>query len=495
MADAYSTISRLLPSGSPSWASPLDQRRISSYSVYEDIYWGSPDTFRVVQRGDDQRPIYIPSGRQIIETMNRHLAPGMTFVPDPTLGTPAEQQTLFEAWTLFTRRERFASRFGMNKRYGLIRGDWLFHITADPRRPQGSRLSLLPLDPSMYFPIYDPDDIETVIGCHIAEQWLDSEGKPFIYRLTYMKETESGGPSPIVRSEGIFKPDSDWQDYANATPERQITPWERLPEPISAIPVYHIKNLGDPSFPFGSSEMRGLESMMAGINQAISDEELELALNGLGVYATDGGTPIDEDTGEPVGWDLGPGRVVELPDGKTFRRVSGTSTVTPYQEHIRYLQSQVDGTLGISDAAKGSASVEVAESGIALAIRMGPIFSRAEEQELGITDVMLNMAWDWKAWMRAYEGVSFGESAALVPVYGDRMPLNKSERIKEVLSLVGAGVVSLTWAMGQLSNLGFEIGDPADMLAQIIAEKQALGEAEVDPFGSRITTELNDGTA
>lgn len=366
----------------------------------------------------------------------------------------------------------------------------MFHLRGDPEREEGARLSLLPLDPAACFPIYNEDDLDEVIGWHVVEQWMGEDGKPYIYRLTYRKETERGGPSPIIRSEALYEPDKWGGAGMEEGPViRVIAPEERLPDPIDSLPIYHIRNIGEPNYIFGSSEMRGLETLMAGINQSVSDEELELALNGLGVYVTDAGSPINEQTGEPEPWDLGPARVVEIGEGKKFERVTGTQTITPIQEHVRYLQDQIDMTLGLSDVAKGRATVEVAESGVALALRMGPIFARAGEQELSITDVMINMMWDLKKWRAAYEGGGISE-AALVPVYGDRLPANKAERFKEIMEMYNSNIVSGMWARDELAKIGYEFPDHATMAAEIIAEKQALNEAEVDPFGSRMSSEM-----
>ncbi|HEY7413928.1 MAG TPA: hypothetical protein VH593_01950, partial [Ktedonobacteraceae bacterium] len=106
----WSTSIPLLAGGMPPWAPQQDQWRIGSYMLYEQIYWTVPTAFRVVLRGDTQA-VYIPSGRQIVETMHRYLAPGLTVTPDPLVGTVADQQALYMAWEVLRRKERFYSKF------------------------------------------------------------------------------------------------------------------------------------------------------------------------------------------------------------------------------------------------------------------------------------------------------------------------------------------------------------------------------------------------
>ncbi len=68
-SDPYSSAQRLLP-GYPAWINDEQEaKRVASYQLYEDIYWTVPDTFRLIQRGSDADPIYIPSGRIIVRNV------------------------------------------------------------------------------------------------------------------------------------------------------------------------------------------------------------------------------------------------------------------------------------------------------------------------------------------------------------------------------------------------------------------------------------------
>lgn len=494
----YSTAEPLMK-GFDSWiGDPLEQRRIASYELYEMIYWNMPQTFTLTQRGTEENPIYMPSGRIIVDTMHRYLAPGLKIIPDATI--PAAQNEITAVMLTLTqlfRRERFMSRFSANKREGLFRGDWLWHLFADPNKPEGSRISIQPLDPGSYFPIYADDDLDTIIGCHIVTQFTDSQGKPFINRLTYMKETELGGPSPILASEGIYKTD-DWGGPGmdkEVTPEQVVRPDWRLPDPVDQLPTYHIQNFQQSGSPYGSSELRGMERLIAAIDQTISDEELALALDGLGVYATNAGTP-QNDAGEDTSWDIGPGRVVELPGGKEtfFSRVSGIATVDPNIAHMSFILSQMYESLGISDVARGAAvDVQVAESGVARYLKLAPLLARAEEKDLIVTDVMSNLLFDLRKWHLAYEGTAQRagmENVITMPVYGEKIPPNNKEKFEQVIKMVEDGVVSGMWAREELAKMGYVFPDDATMMSQILTEKTATAQVQADAMGARLDQEL-----
>lgn len=496
--DQYSTAKPLLGS-LPQWiADEQERQRIASYALYEAIYWTVPQTFKLMSRGEEDNPIYIPAGRVIVETLHRYLAKSPTFVPNPAFGDTNQQTLATQVMADLAARERLYSRFNMNKRFGIIRGDWMFHLYADPNRPPGSKISVFAVDPASVFPIYNPDNIDEIIGYHIAEQFTDNDGKQYIRRLTYRKQTGQGGPSPIDVTDELYKVD-DWGGPGMAQdpkPERTVNPPQTLPSPIDSLPIYHIQNFQEPGTIWGSSEMRGLERLMAAVNQSISDEELSLAMDGLGVYATDAGTPMDEDSGEDVAWNLGPGRVVELPDGKTLERVSGVGAVNPYQDHLAYLHEQMDQTTGMADAAKGLVDVSVDVSGISLAIQMAPLFSRADEKEQVITDVLGNMLFDLGKWYVAYEGTAFNsliEATRWMPVYQDRIPRNKAAEIDELMTLYGAvpQLLSAEYVRSKLRALGYEdMPDETEMQAQILGETQRSAQITADATGARLDAEM-----
>lgn len=486
-----------LHSGYSAWVPDEDKERIASYHLYEQIYWNVPETFKLVQRGSDSQPIYVPAGRVIVETLHRYMANSMKIVPDPAFGEQNDQALAVQVWTDLTRRERFYSKFNANKRYGIMRGDWAWQILADPKKEAGSRVSIMPIDPASLFPIVHTDEPDTIIGWHIVDQIRDPDsGKYIISRLTYRKTTEAGGPSPITMEHILFESDKWGGPGMEEKAIRVITPEFTLPSPIDDLPIYVIPNFDEPGALWGSSEMRGLETLLAAINQGVSDEELTLAMHGLGVYATDAGAPIDEDTGEELPWTIGPARVVEVPQGSLFRRVEGVTSLNPYQEHLEYLHHQVDLAVATPGIAKGKVNVEVAESGVALRLEFGPIIAKGEEKENVVTDVLTNLLFNVPKWYVAYEGTAFNsliEKTRYVPIYGEKIPPNKKQQFDDIMSMIEHGVIPLAVGWDMLRALGYELPDSTEMMTALLEQKQNIATIEADAIGNRLDKEITEG--
>lgn len=455
-----------------------DRWRLGAYDLYDWIYWTREDSFKLLMRGQEGVPVLIPSGRSVVETAQRYAANDLAIIADPLFGTEAQRTAGMGVLTDFIRRERLYSKFSANKRNGLKRGDWLWHITADDTRPDGTRLSINALHPGTFFPEFDETDPSQMIAVHLVEAVAPFNGKPAVRKLTYAKTSGTGGPSTIALIDGIYAGDSWGQpgtDMKDGMP-LQLDTSLVLPDSILSFPVYHIANgLSDDDW--GYSEMAGIERLMAAINQGITDEELALVLEGLGVYWTDSGSPVDEETGDDEPWTLGPGRVVEVPKGGTFGRVSGNGSIQPYMDHLRYLHDQIDEATGTSDVTRGRADVQVAESGIALSIRMAPLIARMTEKELIVTDVMTNMLFDLRGWFAAYEPTlaSAVDPIRWLPTYGSKIPTNRAEQFKNIIDMYTATpvpIISGVEARLQLSAIGFNFSaDDTEMLAQIIQEQ------------------------
>jgi hypothetical protein len=333
-----------------------------------------------------------------------------------------------------------------------------------------------------------PNDPDQIIAVHIVEQVLDDEDNTFIRRQTYQKGADpvnnNGSDTTIYNSIGLFDTEA-WQalDDKAITVVKPLTP---LPSQITAIPVYHIRNIETPGDPFGSSELRGFERIFAAVNQAVSDEELALALEGLGMYETDGGPPRDEN-GRITDWILGPGRVVEHGMGTTFKRINGVSSVQPVQDHLAFMINALKEATAVSDAATGKVDVSVAESGIALMLQLGPMLSKVEVREEPITDVHTQMFWDLRAFMAAYEG--FQTVCIPLPVWGSSIPTNRKQIMEEVLQIVGAGLADTEWGRERLGELGYTFDSGMDGR---VLDEQAARAAATDPFAARMESEIDE---
>lgn len=482
----YSTVESLL-GAKPTWIpNALDVLRIQSYVTYEEIYWNVPDVFQITLRGSNELPLYVPSAKTIVDATNRYTAPGFTV---SAAGTGADATVATTQLSAFLRRERFLSRFSGAKLYGIMRGDWIWHMTADATKPEGSRISLTPLDPGMYFPIPDDDDVDKITGCHLVELITDSDGS-HIRRLTYRKVPQPGGTVRISVEDALFETD-DWEGPASK-PLRILTPVTMLDPRISSLPVYHIPNTDFPGDPFGSSEIRGMERLMAGLAQTLSDEDLALALDGIGVYATDGNQPVDPVTKKPTSWKLGPGRVVHT-DGNFFNRVNGVTDLSEnYGAHYDRIWDAIKQASATPDIAIGAVDVQIASSGVALQLQLGPMLAKAGDKSSIIVDVHNQMFYDWLTmWEPVYEGNDY-EGVTVNCTTGSAVPVDRVQRFAELNDMLDRGVIDTGYYRAECVKLGYafpsDIGPKAD--AEFAERNPSGGVAgAADPFADRLTQE------
>lgn len=475
---AYSTVAPFIR-GMPAWVPEADQQRIAAYQAYEEMYRNVDQAFKLLQRGADANPIYVPNPKTVVNTTAHYMLKGLTVgFSDPN--TNPETVSALEA---FLTRERFYAKFHTAKWSGVVRGDWIMHITADPEKPEGSKLSVNSVDPAAYFPVSDDDDLDRITKVHLVEQFVNSEGETQVKKLTYWYEGE-GGVRQVWREEAIYELD-EWAE-PSSDPVEVLFPAAALPPEITAIPVYHFRNQAWQGEPFGFSELSGFERMFGAVNQAISDEELALALQGLGVYATDAPPPTNAE-GEEVDWVLTPAGVIEHPEGKQFYRVKGVDSVSPSLDHVRYLEEKIFEASGTTDVARGTIDVTTAESGIALAIKFMPTLAKIELRDLEGTSVLNQMWYDWKAWYKAYEGPDFRESQILAKL-GDKLPVNRKAIVEELTKMLDHKVISREYYRQQMTQL-FGYTFPEDMQEQVVAEDAKLMEA-LDMMGARIDSEL-----
>jgi hypothetical protein len=478
----YSTLAGLLPAA-PTWPpTTVDQQRVLSYEVYEKIYWTAPAVFKLSMRGTEDKPIYVPSGRTIVETTHRYLCPDFSVNVIDRLGSETTESVAAAQIVLdeFFRREQFLSKFNGAKRFGLIQGDWVWHVTADPSKQLGSRLSIHALDPSMYFPVTAEDDLSKIIAVHLVEP-VGKEGQSRIHRQTYSKVPQPDGTNKISVSEGIFETDKWYQ--LDSVPLELLRDEELLPDPITTIPVYHIRNFDEPGNPFGSSEMRGIERLMVALNQTLSDEELTLALDGIGMYATDAPQPVNAQTGQPEPWKLGPGRVVHHPTDTTWNRVTGVSSMSPYGEHYDRVWEALKQAANTPDIAIGMVDVSSAESGVALILKLSPMLAKVKEKAQIILDVHTNLFFDLlNMWYPAYEDTTF-DNVTVQCVSGSALPINREERFRELNDMLEGGVIDTQYYREEVTKLGYVF--PDDMQTRVDAER----ERTQDEFTRRLAAE------
>lgn len=486
-----------------------DKERVTAYWTYQDVYRNVKTAFDVVLRSADGEEIsrrYVPAARTIIEGTNRYLCKDMEFVssiPSDVTLSPEDAALTMEWLQKLFAREEFTAKFLSLKRWMLVRGDAMFHISADPNKPEGTRLRITELLPENYFPIVDPADTERVIGCYIVKVVLDDAEEEISQRIEYRRiineeqATQFGTPiGGIFYKMGFYALDA-WDDRGPEFDEGDLEEVDppaayddegsvlalaglALPTEITAIPVYHFRNNREGSEIFGTSEIQGIETLLAGLIQNLTDEDLAVALQGIGVYYTDSGRPKD-DQGNDVDWEIAPAAMIELDDGKTLGRVEG-GKIDSMLKHMEIIERFARQTTATSDVAVGVVDVAVAQSGIALAIQMMPTTSKNAEKEEDIGSKLDQMLYDiLNGWGPAYEGLNAGGLVVTV-VFGDPLPVDRAAVVKEVTELLKAKAITIAFALSILKKkLGYDL-DPVAMAGELATAAQA----ELDSMGARL---------
>lgn len=484
------------------WLStPEDQERVRSYELYEKMYWNEPGWCKLMKRGDDDdeqtKDIYIPSARRIIEATNRFLGLGFSFAVDPAApnrkAVEAELQKLYD-------RETIPTKFTRMKRELQYKADCLWHITADDTKEPGKRISIKALDPASWFPIFDEDDDTKIVGCHLVDIIQDpgDDKKTIAKRQTYRKVLVGEGPNAVrqITTELTYWEQDAWDDrsldpdelkqlHPSDLEEREATVLEGIP----TLPVYHFTNLRWGQHPYGVSDLRGFETAIAAVNQSLTDQDMTLIMQGLGVYWTNAGPPKDVE-GNDSSLEISPGHILEVPDGNTIGRLNGVSSVAPFVEHMQFILDKVDAARGISDAATGTIDVTTAESGIALFLRLMPVLSANREKEADMRAVMKQLHFDLlNYWYPEYEEFTAGIDVIVDVTFEDATPVNRKAKIEELVLLASSGAITTAMLIAELTKLGYVF--PTNAEEQLLKDAAAKVKASTPPdaFGSRAEDE------
>lgn len=484
----------------PDWVTNTDdQERILAYELYEKMYWSEPGTFALVKRGEDDREVQIPSCYKIVEATNQFLAKDFDYVVDPEKGSESEQALADEWFSNLFKREKFKAKFGAFKRNMVKRGDAIFHVKADDTKEVGKRISILEVDATHYFPIWNEDETR-LLGVHLAEKIKDprdEDGKKYIVRRqSYYRPGPDSLSNEWVTSELTYWEVDAWDDRnlkeedLKQLTDTKLETYEKVLEGIPVIPVYHCLNIRWGSWLFGVSELRGLEMAIAAVNQSLSDEDLTLVTQGLGVYWTNAGAPKDAE-GQETSLEIGPGVVLEVPDGNSVGRLSGVSTTAPFLEHMRFILDEVNSSKGVSGAAAGKVDVAVAESGVSLYLQLGPMLAKNEEKEIELLGTLDQMFFDLaQYWGPEFDEAEYLKNVRVSGVVGDPVPTNRAAVVEEVTLLHDANLILTEMAIQRISTvLGYTY--PEGAAGKLLEQQKSRTAAAtpVDPFADRAAEE------
>lgn len=476
------------------WLPPRDRDRANAYAKYDQMYWNDINQYPL-RYLVGEFPVYVPNPRTVVDTTAHYYLKGLQVTPKSPGGPMAK------ALSDFLKREMFFSRFHTAKHTGVARGDYCLHMTADPSKPAGKRISLNPVHPGKVVLDMDPDDNTRVTQAHLVERipHPDLEGEWVIKELRYWYSTQSDelvsilpdeqvrgyedgeeGDRKVMREENLWTTNYDWWDEDNRELVLNTISEEELPEPIDCIPVYWFTNLAWDDGPYGYSDLRGFERISQSISQVTTDQGTSLSLEGLGVYATDGGSPVNAD-GTDADWEIAPGKVMEVASGSYFRRVEGVGSVKPNMDHIDYLESKIREAGGLSDVALGRVDVQTAQSGIAMAIKFMPTLAKLEERDKTGTDRLTQLFYDWKNWWAAYEHTTFDDE--IVVTIGDKLPTDRTGRINELNNMLDRQVISRAYYRAEMQKLGYDFPDDIEDEIDEELKKDAEAKADAAPQG------------
>lgn len=473
------------------WLPPQERARAQSYEKYDQVYWNDFNQY-AIRYLEGEFPVYIPNARTVVDTTSHYLLKGLGI----NAKEPEKNSELASALADFLKREEFYSTLHSAKHRGVVRGDFCLHMTADPDKPAGKRISLNAVHPSKVILDRDPDNANRIIRAHLVERvpHPSKDGEWAIKELVYWYEGEepdldienyeefpSGSTEDVdedslethrvLRQERLWDSTKPWWDKEDRELIAVTLDTEPLPDPIDQIPVYWFANLPWDNGPYGFSELRGFERTFQSISQVTTDQGTSLSLEGLGVYATDGGRPVDNQ-GQEQEWQIGPGKVMETPSGAYFRRVEGIGSVKPNIDHIEYLESKIREAQGLSDVALGRVDVQTASSGIALAIKFMPTLAKLDERDKHGVDRLTQLFYDWKNWHKAYEDQELAGDVEVT--IGDKLPTDRTGRINELNNMLDRGVISKKYYRAEMQKLGYEF--PDDIESQIDEEEQKEAE-------------------
>lgn len=467
---------------------PMDAMRVCAYNLYDDFYHNRPDTFKVTKKGASDIEIYLPSVKKMVDATARYLA-----VDFSTTLTGGDVETVQKTVDALWEREELNRKFVQAKKSGLYRGDTVWHITADGGKPRGSRISIHTIHPSCYFPIEDPTNSARIIGCHLVDIVPDPREtgryrdltKKVARRQTYRKEAD-GRISSEYRTFELGQWDDRFLPSDELKPVTIIMPKKLLPPGIRTIPVYLEPNNMPDGSSWGLSQVAGVEYLVNALNQSITYEDLSLVLQGLGVYVTTA-QPPDGPNGQPGQYKLHPGNVVEIGADDTFQRVSGVTSVAPFQEHINFMDQYASKGLGIPDMASGRVDVSIAQSGIALALEMGPILSENEDKQLVKQGKWNQIGYDLiQDWFPTFEGVNSPDTKWNT-TFGDPMPIDRTAKVEELVQLKTANLLLIEEAREEMVKLGYK--NPSGITEDLIQEAKDLATAAAgDLFGGETGT-------
>jgi len=166
-------------------------------------------------------------------------------------------------------------------------------------------------------------------------------------------------------------------------------------------------------------------------------------------------------------------------------RLNGVGSVTPFGDHYTRLMDALKQSSATPDIAVGRVDINNVQSGVALALELGPMLAKASEKDDLIVDTHNQMFYDLiNGWFPAYESTTFTD-VAVACVTGDAVPVDRERRFTELNDMLDRGVIDTVYYRQEAAKLGYVF--PEDIGNRANAEFSARN---ADQFADRTDEEL-----
>jgi hypothetical protein len=141
-------------------------------------------------------------------------------------------------------------------------------------------------------------------------------------------------------------------------------------------------------------------------------------------------------------------------------------------DQLKYLEGKMYSAAGLTDVALGQVDVQVAQSGIALAIKFMPTLARIEDRDTAHTELLHQMFHDLLHWFEVYDP-TVKMPHPDITIDKSKLPADRVAILNELNNMFDRKIISRKTYRARMADLGYHISDSDE-------EKQLSKEAKAD---------------
>lgn len=479
------------------WLSQSDSRRLAAYMVYAAYAEN-----RAAQFGDitTDRREYGDAGLLVEQALAHLLGESQTIEVDgasdvgedgePTDAEAAAALTWLQDWA---DAESFQLRLIDAERKAVGLGDAVYVVEFD-REKGRPRVGVM--DPGLYFPVLPldarADDYPERV--HFAwEEETDDRGRMtrVLRRITY-ELMDADQPYRVPWSEEpltkvVLLTDTRFGLQAVGGTTRDGVALDRLSGgvavqdpsvlPIDFLPIVHVPNTIPGADHYGQPILAKVMHVLDDLQGADTDTQAAQATTGSPMILTKGlqGNADIE---------VGPGKAVNVDADGDAKVLDTSPNLEAMGKHVDRLQERLTQNARIPDVALGKvrSSAEAGMSGVALALRFGPLESLVRQMRQGRAGkYRLLLRFVQRIGMALDDGPPVVAEARLT--FGSFLPNDVAGTMKSVAEGLAAGIISLETAVLMLTTVGLPIEDAAEEVERIVRRNYRAAAELVDATG------------